>query len=170
MLQGILHIYHLEPLLHLGCMMMDLPWKFRCSRIGWHWGFLWGTVRALKYFPITVWYVAGCVASPRRLCFPPPNYDWMVYVIAFILRWISQIILESMTPSYFFILLKRDCPRISSGLEVILGHFGFTKLGVLEFSRINFTEFGVLEVFWNCQNPLLLCIGLIPINCACYFF
>ena len=54
------------------------------------------------------------------------------------------MILLSMIPSHFVIFLKGNFLRISSGLEVILGYFGFTKVGVPEFSRINFTEFGVL--------------------------
>ena len=52
-------------------------------------------------------------------------------------------------PLTFFLLLKASLLQISSGLEVILGYFGFTEFGVLEFSRIVFTEFGVLEFFWN---------------------
>ena len=49
-----------------------------------------------------------------------------------------------MTLSHFFIFLKGDLLRISSGLEFILGYFGFTNFGVLEFSRIDLTEFGLL--------------------------
>ena len=43
-----------------------------------------------------------------------------------------------MTPSHFVILLKGNLLQISSGLELILGYFGFTKFGVLEFSRIDY--------------------------------
>ena len=46
-------------------------------------------------------------------------------------------------PLTFFILLESNLLQISSGLEVILGYFGFTKFCVLEFSRINFNKFGV---------------------------
>ena len=58
------------------------------------------------------------------------------------------MILYSMTPSHFVILLKGNLLQISSGFEVILGYFGFTNSGVLEFSRIFFTKFGVLELLW----------------------
>ena len=75
-----------------------------------------------------------------------------------------------MTPSHFVIFLKGGFLRISSGLEVILRYFCFAKFGVLELSLLlffakfgvlglsidSFTEFGVLELFWNCQNPLFL--------------
>ena len=74
-----------------------------------------------------------------------------------------------MTPSHFVIFLKEDFLQIPSGLEFILGYFGFTKFGVLALSRIDFTKFGVLEFFWNRQNPLFLCIGLDQICRACYF-
>ena len=50
-----------------------------------------------------------------------------------------------MTPSHFVILSKGNLLQISSGLEVILGYFGFTNFDVLEFSIIDSTEFGVLE-------------------------
>ena len=53
-------------------------------------------------------------------------------------------------PSQFVILLKGDLLQIYSGLEVFLGHFGFTEFSVLEFSRIVFAEFGVLEYLWIC--------------------
>ena len=33
-------------------------------------------------------------------------------------------------------------------------YFCFTKFGVLGLSRDDFTKFGVLEFFWNCQNHL----------------
>ena len=46
-----------------------------------------------KSCPVTVWYVAGCIASPSRPCFPPPNSDCMVDAFALTLRWISRIIL-----------------------------------------------------------------------------
>ena len=74
-----------------------------------------------------------------------------------------------MTPSYFFIFLKGDLLQKSSGLEVILGYFCFTEFGVLELSRVDLTEFDVLEFFQNCQNPLFLCIGSAQICHACYF-
>ena len=51
-----------------------------------------------------------------------------------------------MTPSHFFIFLKGNLTQISSGLEVILGYFGFT-------------EFGVLEFFWFFQKCLFFYIG-----------
>ena len=73
---------------------------------------------------------------------------------------------DPLTICYFF---KGDFPLISSGLEVILGYFCFTEFGVLELSRVDFTEFNVLEFFWNRQNPLFLCIGSARICCACYF-
>ena len=44
--------------------------------------------------------------------------------------------------------------QISSGLEVILGYFGYTNFGVLELSRVDFTKFGVLEFFWNHTNHM----------------
>ena len=46
--------------------------------------------------------------------------------------------------------------QISSGLEVILGYFGYTNFGVLELSRVDFTKFGVLEFFWNHTNHMQL--------------
>ena len=75
-----------------------------------------------------------------------------------------------MTPSHFVIFLKGDFLLISSGVEIIIGYFCFTEFGVLELSllflfqrfqvlelsRDDFTEFGVLEFFWNSQNPLFL--------------
>ena len=74
-----------------------------------------------------------------------------------------------MTPSHFVIFLKGDFMLISSGLEVILGYFCFNEFSVLELSRVDFTEFGVLEFFWNPQNPRFLCIGSAQIFRACYF-
>ena len=53
-----------------------------------------------------------------------------------------------MAPSHFVIFLKGDLPQIYSGLEVILGYLYFAKFGVLEVSRIDFTEFVVIEFFW----------------------
>ena len=41
---------------------------------------------------------------------------------------------------------------------------------MLEFSRIDFTKFGVLEFFCNCQNPLFLCVGSARIFRACYYY
>ena len=52
-----------------------------------------------------------------------------------------------MTPSLFVIFFKGNLLKISSGLEVILGYFGFTNFGVLELSRVDFIDFGVLEFF-----------------------
>ena len=54
------------------------------------------------------------------------------------------MIFYSMTPSHFVISLKGNLLQISSGLEVILGYFGFTEFGVVEFSRNNLTENSVL--------------------------
>ena len=48
-------------------------------------------------------------------------------------------------PLKFCILSKGNLLQISSGLEVILGYFGFTKFDVLKFYRIVFTIFGVTE-------------------------
>ena len=72
-----------------------------------------------------------------------------------------------MTPSHFVIFLKGYLLQISSGLEVILGYFGFTEFGVLKISRLDFTEFGVLEFFWIRYNPIFLCIGSARIFRAC---
>ena len=55
-----------------------------------------------------------------------------------------------MTPSHFVIFLKGGLLQISSGLEFILGYFGFTEFGALEFSKIFSAELGVLEFFWVC--------------------
>ena len=56
-------------------------------------------------------------------------------------------------PLTFCYFLEGGFLRISSGLEVILGIFCFTEFGVLELSRDDFTEFSVLEFFWNRHNP-----------------
>ena len=40
-------------------------------------------------------------------------------------------------------------------LEISLLFF-FTEFGVLELAKVDFTEFVVLEFFWNLQNPLFL--------------
>ena len=69
------------------------------------------------------------------------------------------MIFYSMTPSYFVILLKRNLLQISSILKVIIGYIGFTKFGVIGLYIIYFIQIGVLEILWNCQNPLLLFIG-----------
>ena len=61
-----------------------------------------------------------------------------------------------MTPSHFVIFLKRDMLKISSGLDVILGYFGFINFSVLELSGIIFTEFGVLDFF---GIVIILCLG-----------
>ena len=74
-----------------------------------------------------------------------------------------------MTPSHFVIFLKGDLLRISSGLEFILGYFCFANFGVLELSRVDFTEFGLLEFFWNRHIPLFLCIGSAQILRTCFF-
>ena len=63
-------------------------------------------------------------------------------------------------PSHLVIIFMGDLLRISSGLEVMLGYFCFAEFGVLELSRDDFTEFGVLEFFWDCQNSPFLWIGL----------
>ena len=60
--------------------------------------------------------------------------------------------------------------QISSGLEVIISFFGYTEFGLLEFSRVDFTEFSVLEFFWNRQNPLFFSIGSARIIRAFYLF
>ena len=73
-----------------------------------------------------------------------------------------------MTPSHLIIFLKGNLLQISSGLEVMLGFF-FAKFGVLEISRVDFTEFGVLEFFWDRQNSPFLLIGLAQICRSCYF-
>ena len=52
--------------------------------------------------------------------------------------------------------VRGDFPRISSGLEVMLGYFCFAEFGVLELSIDDFTKIGVLELFWNFHNPLFL--------------
>ena len=86
-----------------------------------------------------------------------------------------------MTPSHFVIFLKGNLQEISSGLEAILGYFGFTKLGVLEFSRINFIELGdfldLFEssfiVYWlgsNLPCMLTLFLDLAQGRCACFYF
>ena len=43
------------------------------------------------------------------------------------------------------------------------------EFGVLEISRVDFTEFGVLEFFWDRQNSPFLLIGLAQICRSCYF-
>ena len=73
-----------------------------------------------NYFPVMVRYVAGCIANLRRPLCPPPNSDWMVDTFAWILRWILRMILLSMNPSHFFIILNGNFLQISSGFEVIL--------------------------------------------------
>ena len=59
-------------------------------------------------------------------------------------------------PLTFCYFLEGNLLRISSGLELILGIFCFTKFVVLEISRDDFTEFSVIEFFWNRHNPLFL--------------
>ena len=51
LLHDIFHIYHLAPLVHLGCMKLDVPWNFSFIRFGWHWSCLLGADRALKILP-----------------------------------------------------------------------------------------------------------------------
>ena len=46
-----------------------------------------------KSCPIIVQYMSGCIAILRRPCCPPPDYDWLVDTFAWILRWISRMIL-----------------------------------------------------------------------------
>ena len=53
-------------------------------------------------------------------------------------------------PLVFFFFLNGDFLQISSGLEVNIGHFSFAEFDVIEFSIIDFAEFGVLELFWIC--------------------
>ena len=43
-------VQHLAPLVHLGCMALDIPWDFICSCIDQHWSCLWRTGRALELF------------------------------------------------------------------------------------------------------------------------
>ena len=82
MLQDIFHIYHLAPLVHLGCMKLDVPWNFSCICIGWHWSYLCGADRALKILPN---YSAVCGwlhYQPKEIMLTPPNFDWLVVAIA----------------------------------------------------------------------------------------
>ena len=74
-----------------------------------------------------------------------------------------------MTPSHLVIFLKGNLLQIYSDLEVMLGYFCFAEVGVLELSRDDFTEFGVLEFFWDRQNSPFLWIGLARVFRACYF-
>ena len=73
-----------------------------------------------------------------------------------------------MTPSRFVIFLMGDLLRIYSGLGSILCYLGFAEFSVIETSRIYFTDFGVLEFFFNFQNPLFLCILPALIFRACF--
>ena len=57
-----------------------------------------------------------------------------------------------MTPSHLVIFLKGDFLRISSGLEVMLGFFVSPSSVCLNYLDDDFTEFGVLELFWDRQN------------------
>ena len=61
-----------------------------------------------------------------------------------------------MTPSHFLILLKDNLLRIYSGLELIIGYFGFTYFGVLVF-LIDFTKFDVLD-FLEIVRILFSCV------------
>ena len=53
-------------------------------------------------------------------------------------------------PLTFFIFLKGNLLSIYSGLEVILGFLVSPSSVCLNFSIIVFTNFGMLEFFWNC--------------------
>ena len=66
-----------------------------------------------------VCYVPGSIANPRRQCCLPPNSYWMVDMFAWILRWISWIVLYLMTPLHFVIFMKGGLLQVSSGLEAI---------------------------------------------------
>ena len=88
-----------------------------------------------------------------------------------------------MIPSRFFVFLKGDFYEYlqvwNSFLEIFVSlslvclnypfYFCFAKFGVLKLSRDDFTKFSVLELFWNCQNPLFLWIGSARISRSCYF-
>ena len=78
------------------------------------------------------------------------------------------MIMQSTTPFTFFYFLEREFAanifRFGSHAWIF-----FAKFGVLEFSRDDFTEFGVLKLFWDCQNSLFLLIVSALICRACYF-
>ena len=63
-----------------------------------------------------------------------------------------------MTPSHLFILLKGNLLQISSGLEVILGYFCFTKFGVLESSRKRFHRVWCAQLFLEIARILFSCV------------
>ena len=115
--------------------MLDLSWYFGCICIEWHWRCLCKMGWTLELFPGNC-LICGCLHwQPRETILSSASYDWIVDVFAWILRWISRIILKSTTPSNFAIFLKGYLPRIYSGLEVII-FFGFTDFGVLWFLLI----------------------------------
>ena len=61
-------------------------------------------------------------------------------------------------PAHLVIFLKGDLLLISSGLEFMLGFFVSPSSVCLNYLNIivDFTKFGVLELFWDCHNPPFL--------------
>ena len=159
-------------MIHLGCMMLDVLWNFRCDHIGCHWSYLWGTDQALQILPNYVFVCGWLHYQPEETMLSSSKswlYGWHVCLhIAMDLA--DDFVFDY--PLTFFIFLEGDLLWIPLGLEGIFCYFCFTKFGVLELSRVNFTKFSVLECFWNLQNPLFLLIGLDQIcrACACFCF
>ena len=93
----------------------------------------------------------------------------MVDAFAWILWWISRMILWLMTLSHLVIFLKGNLLQISSGLKVILGYSCFTHFDVLKLSRDEYLYnrvrlvwflMGSLEFSFlvNCLGSNFLCL------------
>ena len=101
--------------------------------------------RALKFLPNYSLVCGWLYFQPAETILSPSHFWLDGWHFCLYLWWISWIILYRWPPHIFF--LKGNLLQISSGLEVILGNIWFTNLGLLEFSKVDFTKFGVLGCF-----------------------
>ena len=171
MLQDIFRIYHLAPLVYLGCMKLDVPYNFSCIHIGWHWNCLWGTDRVQKnisQLQCGMWLVAlparGDHYSPL-----PILTGWLTCLFLFC-DGFHGIFCNRWPPLYFLFYSRGICYEylqvcksfldiFVSPSSVFLNYYYFLSpslacLNYLEMispSSVCLNSYGIIRILFSCE-------------------
>ena len=134
---------------HWDHMMLNTPWNFICSRIGWHWSCLWGKLWSLKIMPGCGLVCGWLYCQPKETMLSPYQLwldGWRV-CLNFAMDFSGDFVVDD--PLIF-------CYFLEGGFAVNIFRFGSHSCSLVSPSLlwfnlygIVFTKFSVLELFWS---------------------
>ena len=147
LIQDIFRIYHLAPLVHLGRMMLNVPWNFICRRIIWQWILLWGTCLALKISPNYILVCGWLHYHPKETMMPPAQFwlDGWRACLNFAMDFADDFVFDD--PLTFYYFLEGD-------FSVNIFRFGI-HYWLFWFHRVWCDQF-----FLQSFSPSLVCLNL----------